>query len=174
MLYAIIKKKTIVQIGTLNELFPNNSFPINCDLTQFMLDNNVLPVAEFTDIDVSAKLVAVDPYIKDNKVYRYEVISKTSDELYADETQLKLNKLSELNLRVNQELDLLAKLKNYYDIITLVSYANSTIKSFRDDAAYGIQLRDNVRIALSENTSKYLKSEISFDELLATLPNINW
>lgn len=70
MQYAMIKNNKIEQIATINSMFPNTSFHETGPNSDFMAANGIMEVIDYIPVDVSKqRLVYVEPYIKDNKVY---------------------------------------------------------------------------------------------------------
>lgn len=81
MQYAIISNNTITKMGTMYELFPNISFPVSGPESNFIIDNNLVSVKYYEEIDSNTfKLTSTEPYLKGNVVYTYQVVAKTQDD----------------------------------------------------------------------------------------------
>lgn len=77
-MYAIVEDNNVLKYGSINELFPNVSFPASGDYGTFIEDNNLYTVVANLEFDsATEKLVICEPYIKNKKVYtvRKETIS---------------------------------------------------------------------------------------------------
>jgi len=82
MLLAKVINNEILEVGDSFTLFPNTSFPPNKIDYQFLQENSVMEVVSWENFDDSLyKLNQVTPYIKEGKVYTFEIIAKTDEEL---------------------------------------------------------------------------------------------
>ena len=81
MNYAIIDGTTVKSTGTIQQLFPNTSFPTTGPDASFLTDNNVVElISTLSYTSPTQKLVTVDAYIDGGKVYNVKVESTTTDE----------------------------------------------------------------------------------------------
>tara|TARA_Y100000401_G_C8278735_1_gene202264 strand:+ start:273 stop:707 length:435 start_codon:yes stop_codon:yes gene_type:complete len=81
MNYAIIDGTTVKSTGTIQELFPNTSFPPTGPDASFLADNNVVElISTLSYTPPTQKLTTVDAYIDGGKVYNVKVESTTTDE----------------------------------------------------------------------------------------------
>ncbi len=79
--YAIIDGTTVKSTGTIQQLFPNTSFPDVGPNTDFLTENNVVELVDnLTYTSPTQKLSAVDAYVDNGKVYIVKVESTTTDE----------------------------------------------------------------------------------------------
>lgn len=81
MNYAIIDGTTVKSIGTIQQLFPNTSFPISGVTTDFLTENNVVELIETLSYTTpTQKLSTVTAYVDSGKVYTVKVESTTTEE----------------------------------------------------------------------------------------------
>lgn len=81
MKYAILDGTTVKDTGTIQQLFPNTSFPNSVPNASFIADNNLVELVEFIKHDfLTQKLIAETPYISNGKVYNVKVVSRTTEE----------------------------------------------------------------------------------------------
>ena len=81
MKYAIIDGTTVKSTGTIQQLFPNTSFPVGGPNTDFLTENNVVELVEtLSYTPPTQKLSTVDAYVESGKVYTVKVEPTTSDE----------------------------------------------------------------------------------------------
>ena len=81
MNYAIIDGTTVKSIGTIQQLFPNTSFPVSGVTTDFLTENNVVELVETLSYTTpTQKLIKVDPYVLNGKAYNVKVESTTTEE----------------------------------------------------------------------------------------------
>ena len=84
MIVAIVKNDTIEQTGELSVLFPNVSFPSGSPTSEWMAENNLVPVTYFKAYDAATqKLVSVGPYLEGGEVFAVAVEPLTEEELSA-------------------------------------------------------------------------------------------
>lgn len=85
--------------------------------------------------------------------------------------------IKEIKNRVQQLLDDTARQKNYDNGVSLASYANSTIDSFKQEALSFIKWRDTVWNTCYHYLDLYGKGEYEFTtvpDFLSLLPTFNW
>ena len=81
MKYAILDGTTVKNTGTIQQLFPNTSFPNSAPNASFIADNNLVELVETIDHDyLTQKLIAETPYISNGKVYNVKVVPTTTEE----------------------------------------------------------------------------------------------
>ena len=84
MIVAIVKNDTIEQTGELSVLFPNVSFPSGSPTSEWMAENNLVPVTYFKAYDAATqKLVSVGPYLEGGEVFAVAVEPLTPEEIAA-------------------------------------------------------------------------------------------
>lgn len=85
--------------------------------------------------------------------------------------------IQEIKDRIQLLLDDTARHKNYDNGVSLASYANSTIDSFKQEALSFIQWRDTVWNTCYHYLDLYQKGEYEFttvSDFLSLLPTFNW
>lgn len=85
--------------------------------------------------------------------------------------------VQEIKDRIQLLLDDTARQKNYDNGVSLASYANSTIDSFKQEALSFIQWRDTVWNKCYHYLDLYQKGEYEFttvSDFLSLLPTFNW
>lgn len=78
---------------------------------------------------------------------------------------------------VQKMMDETAQSRNYDDIFTAISYKDSTVESFRNEALACLEWRDNVWVtcyAILNDVVTMKRDLPELDEILAELPTINW
>lgn len=81
MNYAIIDGTTVKSTGTIQQLFPNTSFPSSGVTTDFLTENNVVEIVETLSYTTpTQKLSTVSAYVDSGKVYTVKVESTTTEE----------------------------------------------------------------------------------------------
>jgi hypothetical protein len=90
--YAKINGNTVVEIATIDSMFPTENFAYIGPSDNFMMTNDVRYVVDYIDYDMdNQKLVYVDPYLQNDKVYTCQVVDLTDDE----KTEIQNNKLTQ-------------------------------------------------------------------------------
>lgn len=85
--------------------------------------------------------------------------------------------VQEIKDRIQLLLDDTARQKNYDNGVSLASYANSTIDSFKQEALSFIQWRDTVWNTCYHYLNLYQQGEYEFttvSDFLSLLPTFNW
>lgn len=85
--------------------------------------------------------------------------------------------IQEIKDRIQWLLDDTARQKNYDNGVSLASYANSTIDSFKQEALSFIEWRDTVWNTCYHYLDLYQKGEYEFttvSDFLSLLPTFNW
>lgn len=101
----IAKIGDTIEVGDYRQLFPNTSFPASGPSSQFMIDNNCLPVNLFKDHDrMTQKLSQVAPYVENNEVFTVQVEFLTEDEI-ASATSSKASQMRSNRNRLLAECD---------------------------------------------------------------------
>ena len=121
MNYAIIDGTTVKSTGTIQQLFPNTSFPATGPNPSFLTENNVVEVISTLNYTPPAqKLVTVDAYLDGGKVYNVKVESTTTDEQtilikskWEDIRRRRDSALIETDWRASSDLTLSDDWKNY-------------------------------------------------------------
>ena len=90
MIVAIVNNGAIEQTGDLSVLFPNVSFPASGPSSEWMAENNLVPVTYFKAYDVATqKLVSCEAYIEGGNVFAVTVENLSADELTAKDEATK-------------------------------------------------------------------------------------
>ena len=90
MIVAIVNNGAIEQTGDLPVLFPNVSFPASGPSSEWMAENNLVPVTYFKAHDAATqKLVSCEAYLEGGDVYAVTVESLSEDELTAKDEATK-------------------------------------------------------------------------------------
>ena len=90
MIVAIVNNGAIEQTGDLSVLFPNVSFPASGPSSEWMAENNLVPVTYFKAHDAATqKLVSCEAYLEGGSVYAVTVESLSADELAAMSASIK-------------------------------------------------------------------------------------
>jgi len=90
MIVAIVNDGAIEQTGDLSVLFPNVSFPASGPSSEWMAENNLVPVTYFKAHDAATqKLVSCEAYLEGGDVYAVTVESLSADELAAKDEATK-------------------------------------------------------------------------------------
>lgn len=98
MQLAIINNGIIERIEESSILFPNTAFPaLGIPAQEFLDENSAMEVIHWVQFDSTInKLLTVDPYIQDSKVYTCRLEPKTQSELDSEvfrATQVKENEV---------------------------------------------------------------------------------
>lgn len=81
MIYAKVIMDNVQEIGTLQQLFPNTSFPDTGVDSVWLSDNHVLPVIEYRETDPSIeRSESCEPYLNGTEVHTFRIISLSVDE----------------------------------------------------------------------------------------------
>ena len=82
MIVAIVNDGAIEQTGDLSVLFPNVSFPASGPSSEWMAENNLVPVTYFKLHDAATqKLVSCEAYLEGDDVFAVTVESLSDEEL---------------------------------------------------------------------------------------------
>jgi hypothetical protein len=119
-MYAIVEDNAVIKYGSINELFPNVSFPASGEYGTFVEDNGLYEVVAELEFDsATEKVVVCEPYIKNKKVYTVKKETISSEE-HADF----------VNAAIDAELIATA----WVDLDTTLSTANlNKWKKYRSD-----------------------------------------
>jgi hypothetical protein len=83
-MYAIVKDDKLIKAGTLQELFPNVTYPETGPGIDFLNKNNVVPVETNIEHDSQTEhLVPCDVYKNTKKWYAVKVVKMTDEEAKA-------------------------------------------------------------------------------------------
>ena len=121
MNYAIIDGTTVESTGTIQQLFPNTSFPVSGVTTDFLTQNNVVELVETLSYTTpTQKLTTVNPYVQSGKAYNVKVESTTTEEQTTLTTQkwieireIRNQILKDTDWRASSDLTLSDAWKNY-------------------------------------------------------------
>ena len=121
MNYAIIDGTTVKSTGTIQQLFPNTSFPVSGVTTDFLNENNVVELVETLSYTTpTQKLTSVDPYVQSGKAYNVKVESTTTEEQarltsqkWIEIREIRNQILKDTDWRASSDLTLSDAWKNY-------------------------------------------------------------
>lgn len=148
----------------------------DCQITdEFALTNSCLNVIEDEVYNDSFyNKIDVAPFIQDNKVYTYRLVEKSEEE-----RQQQLGKaVSDFSfylLELSQQLlDDFAKTRRYDSILSAISYLDSDVEAFKNDAIRCKQLRDLVWTTTIGIITASDFNLMPVDEFKALLPELIW
>lgn len=148
----------------------------NCELSdEFAITNSCLNVIEDEIYDNSFyNKIDVAPFIHGNKVYIYRLVEKSEEE-----KQQQLGKaVSDFSfylLELSQQLlDDFARTRRYDSILSAISYLDSDVEAFKNDAIRCKQLRDLVWTTTISIITANDFNLMSIDEFKALLPELTW
>tara|TARA_B100000123_G_scaffold249470_1_gene207732 strand:+ start:8337 stop:8774 length:438 start_codon:yes stop_codon:yes gene_type:complete len=105
MNYAIIDGTTVKNTGTIQQLFPNTSFPVSGVTTDFLTENNVVELVETLSYTTpTQKIITVDPYVQSGKAYNVKVENTTTEE-QATLTSQKWIEIREIRNQILKDTD---------------------------------------------------------------------
>lgn len=179
MQIAIIQNASVKQIGDYRALFPQTSFPASGPDSEFMQANSCLPVTMWKPYDrTSQKLVQADPYIEDGQVFTVAVEAKTPEEIAADEQAKKDRLLKNVVDSTQRRLDDFAKTRGYDGILSLCTYATSTVPKFQTEGQYGVTARDatwaQLYTIMAEVESGTRPMPEGYSDIESELPVLEW
>lgn len=89
MIYARVINGQIYDQATIQDLFPNTSFPQGGPSAEFLASENLLPIQERKQYDPQTQVLErVPAYIEGGVVYVVQPRSKTSEELASEQAAL--------------------------------------------------------------------------------------
>jgi hypothetical protein len=89
MIYARVINGQIYDQATIQDLFPNTSFPHAGPTPEFLASENLVPIQERKQYDAQTQVLErVPAYIEDDVVYVVQARAKTSEELQAEQLAL--------------------------------------------------------------------------------------
>lgn len=181
MEYIILDTKEVVSQGELRKRNSNVSFPSTWD--QDVLDFlNIAPVfpAPHPEFDSITQSVQASAPVLTNKGH-YEqswTIADLDPEIVTANQTAKLEQLkTSIIQRVQSNLDNFAKEKNYDNILSACSYANSTNPIFKSEGELAISLRDSTWSALYTVLAEVeagTRTVTTFSDIESDLPVLSW
>jgi len=78
---------------------------------------------------------------------------------------------------IQEKLDAFAKSRDYDNIMSVCSYANSTVPQWAAEGQYCVQMRDTYWLIAEQFLNNYLSGIISrpsMEEVIAALPELVW
>lgn len=159
--------------------FPNTSFPVTGPSAEFFAENNYAEVSLYKPYDsATEKLVSVAPYYEAPYVYVVAVEPKTQEELDADTAAAFVDLQNQSTQATQARLDAFAQTRNYDGILSLCTYADSTVQKFAEEGLYGIQARDATWAKLYEILAEVQDGTrpmpSGYNEIEAELPALVW
>ena len=89
MIYARVINGQIYDQATIQDLFPNTSFPHTGPTQEFLASENLVPISERKQYDAQTQVLErVPAYIEDGVVYVVQARAKTSEELASEQAAL--------------------------------------------------------------------------------------
>jgi hypothetical protein len=105
MLYSKVINNNVEVTGTLQQLFPNVSFPSQEIDLDFITANNLYEVKSYEVFDSGLyKLVDTEPYFENGVVYSYRIVPKTAED-FAIENDSASNFIREQRNQLLKESD---------------------------------------------------------------------
>jgi hypothetical protein len=119
---------------------PNTSFPSEIP-NDLLAEYNVYPVTAHPqpEVDYTEVVVEQPPELINGTWHQAWTVRPATEEEIAGYFN---GKKQEILQRVQQRLDQFARTRNYDGIMSLATYANSTITKFQTEGQYGVELRD--------------------------------
>ena len=125
--------------------------------------------------DIYEKLVETTPQKIDGKWYiQFAVVPMTEEEIQFKKRRIK----NDMILDIQNRLNFFAQMRGYDSILSLCTYATSTIESFRVEGQYGVQLRDamwtKVYEILEEVETGLRPMPERYEDIESELPALVW
>lgn len=172
-LIAKIENGFIVEIVPVQLRFPElgDSLPSE-DLLNI---NSYLNVIEDEYVDsLNFTKIVVEPYIKDNKVYTYTLVEKSVEEKHIDRVKRVESCKQEILTFTQEYLDDFAKTKHYDSILSVISYLDSTVEEYRNDAMRCRDLRDSIWAITVDTITKIDFRMEHIEDFKILLPKLTW
>lgn len=179
MLIAKVENGSIAQIADYRAMFQNRSLSKAGVTEDWLARNSCMIVSVFKDYDnQTEKLVSVEPYIENNKVYTVAVSPLTAEEL----NEIVNQKINDLKLtiekRAQARLDNFAKTRQYDGILSLCTYATDPDPRLAAEGQYGVVKRSQTWTTLYRIMDEVLNQQrplpTSFEEIEPELPVLEW
>ncbi|MBE0438294.1 MAG: hypothetical protein IBX57_00810 [Gammaproteobacteria bacterium] len=164
-------------IKNLRARFPNTSFPRN--LEEGSLPSNIVKVHIATSPVVTLLQVAelTNPGFNttENKwTCEWVTRDKTPEEIESSKGEV----IAKIKSKAQESLDSFARTKGYDNIVSVCSYANSTIPSYAQEGARAVELRDltwsTLHQYLTDVEAGVKALPTTEDEIMALLPAYTW
>lgn len=124
------------------EEFVNTSFPPSGPTDEFLAEQGYAKVNAFKAHDsATQKLVTAEPYYEAPWVYTVQVVDKTEEEIAAEQATAAQALQASIVQATQQRLDDFARTRNYDGILSLCTYATSTVPKFQAEGQYGADVR---------------------------------
>ena len=125
------------------QAFPNTSFPLSGPSDEFLASEGYAKVNAFKDHDrATQKLVTTEPYYEAPWVYTVQVADKTAEQIAAEQAAAAQALQAGIVQATQQRLDDFARTRNYDGILSLCTYATSSVPKFAAEGQYGVEARD--------------------------------
>lgn len=170
-------QQTFITHSQIRSAFLNISFP------SFMSDEDILSVGLLPILHVTAPLfdrrierVEESAPIKINGMWsqQWQIIALTPEEQQNIAQQIKAEVVNATQTR----LDTFAQSRNYDNILSLCTYANSQIIKFATEGQYGIKVRDQTWTKLydifAEVEAGTRPQPASYEDIEPELPTLEW
>lgn len=179
MKVARIDNGSIIEVDELTKMFPNTSFGPTGANEEFLLENSLMVVDENVAFDdQTQKLVAVAPFIDVTVVRVSQVEALSPAEIDAKTAARRAIKTKAFQAEAGKRLDDFAILRGYGSIVSVCTYADSTVPRYAADAARAKLLRDQwwqiLNQIVAEVNAGTRPEPATFDEIASELPALTW
>ena len=176
MWYQPTENRKFTLHSDIRAAFTNTSFPSVMDDSMLALFG-IFPLrgADIAAYDEAThKIVAAAPELIDGEwVDQVSVVAMTPDEQHA----FAVNRLVEVVEAVQARLDSWAKERNYDGILSLCTYATSSIPKFAAEGQSGVEQRDATWTACYTLLGEYQSGSIplpTVSDVLNQMPQLSW
>ena len=182
-MYAKIQNNTVIEypyeLINIQREYPHTSFPsvLDNDFLKNMGIVNVVTKGKPNYNKTTQKVVEVTPIynnVKEQWEQSFSIESITEQEFNEAITQI----ITNISVDVQKRLDDFAATRYYDGILSLCTYANSTITKFKNEGKYGITIRDQtwnkVYQIFGDAQSGLRAIPTSYSEIESELPVPAW
>lgn len=165
----------------IRQAFPQTSFP--SELTDDTLRSfGVFPVTKVVPLydPITQGVRAAAPELTDKGHWeqRWEVYALDPDQVAANQQAAALRLRDEIVQATQQRLDDFARTRNYDNILSLCTYATSSVPKFQQEGQYGVTARDTTWAKLYEIFAEVEAGNrpmpTSYSDIEAELPELIW
>ena len=179
MLIAKVQNEQVIEVADYRDLFPNTSFAVTGPDAAFLAENSCMTVTVFKAYDADTeKLVNVSPYVEGNTVYTVAVEPLTEEEIAAIKAAKLKQFMDYIVSQTQNRLDSFAKTRNYDGILSLCTYATSSVQKFAQEGQYGVTSRDatwkKLYEIMDEVEAGTRPMPSSFADIESDLPILEW
>lgn len=181
-MFALIENNAVVKhpysAADLKKANPNTSFPAQIS-DALMEAYSVFRVFNSTQPELTSTQVLVEENPKfDIEAQRWSQVFSIRDKTSEELQQEALNVQEAVVQATQQRLDNFARTRNYDGILSLCTYATSTVPKFQSEGQYGVEARDATYATLynllSEIQAGTRPMPSGFADIEADLPSLEW